>query len=92
MWELDHKEDSAKELMLSNCGAEEDSWKSIGQQGIKPVHPKGNQLWIFIGRTDAEAKAPVLGHLMQRANVPEKTLMLGRIEAKGEEGSKELDH
>ena len=30
---------------------------------IKPVHPKGNQAWIFIGRTDAEAEAPILGLL-----------------------------
>ena len=32
---------------------------------IQPVHPKGNQPWVFIGRADAEADAPVLGHLMQ---------------------------
>ena len=30
---------------------------------IQPVHPKGNQFWIFIGRTDGEAEAPILGHL-----------------------------
>ena len=35
-------------------------WKEI-----QPVHPKGNQSWIFIGRTDAETEAPILGHLMQ---------------------------
>ena len=34
---------------------EEDSWESLGLKGIKSVHPKGNQLWIFIGRSDAEA-------------------------------------
>ena len=49
---------SAKELMLSNCGAEEDSWESLKE--IKTVNPKGNQPWIFIGRTDAEAEAPIL--------------------------------
>ena len=43
--------------MLSDCGAD-DSWESLGQQGDKPVNPKGNQPWIVIGRTDAEA--PVL--------------------------------
>ena len=47
---------------------------------IKPVHLQGNQLWIFIGRTDAEAETPILGHLMRRANSLEKTLMLGKIE------------
>ena len=46
--------------MLSNCGAEEDSWESLGLHEIKPVNPKGNQSWIFIGRTDAEAETPIL--------------------------------
>ena len=55
MWELDHKDGWTKELMLLNCGAGEDSCKEI-----KLVNPKGNQLWIFIGRTDAEAEAPIL--------------------------------
>ena len=39
---------------------EKDSWESVGQPEIQPVNPKGNQLWIFIGRTDAEAEAPIL--------------------------------
>ena len=46
-------------MMLSNCGAEEDSWESCDSKEIKPVNPKGNQHWIFIGRTDAEAEAPI---------------------------------
>ena len=46
--------------MLSNWGDEEDSQKSYEQQEIKQVNPKGNQPWVFIGRTDAEAKAPML--------------------------------
>ena len=46
--------------MFSNCGGGEDSWESFGQQGIKPVYPKEAQPWIFIGRTDAEAEAPIL--------------------------------
>ena len=51
---------------------------------IKPVHPKGNQSWIFIGRTDAEAEAPpdVKLHLMWRVDSLEKTLMLQKIEDK----------
>ena len=36
--------------MLLNCGVGEDSWESVG---LKLVNPKGNQPWIFIGRTDA---------------------------------------
>ena len=47
---------------------------------MKPVHPKGNQSWIFIGRTDAEAEAPILWHLIRRTDSLEKTLMLGKIE------------
>ena len=47
--------------MLSNCGVGEDSWESaLDNKEIKPVNPKGNQLWIFIERTDAEAEAPML--------------------------------
>ena len=45
--------------MLSNCDAREDSWKSLDCKEVKPVNPKGNQPWIFIRRTDAEAEAPI---------------------------------
>ena len=52
---------SAEELMLLNCGVGEDSWESLGvQRAPQPVHPKGNQPWIFIGRTDFEAETPIL--------------------------------
>ena len=46
--------------MLLNCGVGEDSWESLGLKEIKSVHPKGNQSWIFIRRTDAEAEVPIL--------------------------------
>ena len=46
--------------MLSNCGAEKTLESPLDCKEIKPVNPKGNQLWIFIGRTDAEADAPIL--------------------------------
>ena len=46
--------------MLSNCGAREDSWESLGLKESKAVNPKGNQSWILIGRTDSEAEAPIL--------------------------------
>ena len=53
---------SAKKLMILNYGVGEDSWESLGLQGdgLQPVHPKRNQSWIFIGRTDAEAETPIL--------------------------------
>ena len=47
---------------------------------IHPVPPKGNQSWIFIGRTDAEAETPIFGHLMWRTDSIEKTLIQGKIE------------
>ena len=47
--------------MPSNCGIGEDSWESpLDSKEIKSVNLKGNQPWIFIGRTDAEAEAPIL--------------------------------
>jgi len=49
---------------------------------IKPVQPKRNQPWIFIGRSDAELKLQYFGHLMQRTDSLEKTLMLGNIEGR----------
>ena len=56
---------------------------------IQPVHPKGDQSWVFIGRTDAEAEAPIL-HLMRRADSLEKTLMLGKIEGRRRRGQQRM--
>ena len=51
---------STEELMILNCGAREDSWESLGLQG-DPTSPfKGDQSWLFFGRTNAEAETPVL--------------------------------
>ena len=46
--------------MFSNCGPGEDAWESLGLQGDQTSQCRGNQPWIFIGRTDSEAKAPIL--------------------------------
>ena len=46
---------------------------------IQPVHPKGDQSWVFIGRTDAEAETPVLWPPHANADSLEKSLMLGGI-------------
>ena len=51
---------SAEELMRLNCGVGQESWVSLGLQGDPPHHAKGNQSWILIGRTDAEAETPIL--------------------------------
>ena len=47
---------------------------------IQPVHSKGDQSWVFIGRSDVEAETPIVWHLMLRADSFEKTLMLGKSE------------
>ena len=65
--------------MVLNCGVGEDSWESLDLKELKPVHPKGNQSWIFFERTDAEAEAPIL---MWRTDSLEKPLMLGTIEGR----------
>ena len=45
----------------------------------QPVHSKGDQSWVFFGRTDAKLKLQYFGHLMRRVDSLEKTLMLGGI-------------
>ena len=57
---------------------------------IQPVHPKGDQSWVFIGRTDVETETPYFGHLMLRADSFEKTLMLGKIEGRRRRGRQRM--
>ena len=47
-------------LMFLNCGVGEGFWESLELKEIQPVHPKGNQSWIFIGRIDAAAETLIL--------------------------------
>ena len=59
MWALDHKEGWVLECFW--IVVQEKTLESpLDSKEIKPVHPKGNQPWIFIGMTDAEAEAPIL--------------------------------
>ena len=61
MWELGHKESWApKNLCFWTVVLEKTLERLLDCKEIKPVNPKGNQSWIFIGRTDAEAEAPLL--------------------------------
>ena len=46
--------------MLSKCSVGEDSESPLDSKEIQPAHPKGNQTWMFIGRTEAEAETPIL--------------------------------
>ena len=51
---------SAEELILLICGVEKTFESPLDCKEIEPVHPKGDQSWVFIGRTDAEAEIPIL--------------------------------
>ena len=61
IWELDHKEGwTPKNWRFQNVVLEKTLENPLDYKEIKSVNPKGNQSWIFIGRTDAEAEAPIL--------------------------------
>ena len=72
--------------MLLNCVLEKTLESPLDCKEIQPVHSKGDQSWVFIGRTDVEAEIPILVHLMRRADSFEKTLMLGKIEGRRTRG------
>ena len=57
---------------------------------IQPVHPKGDQSWVFFGRNDVEAETPIICPLMQRADSLEKTLMLGKIDGRRRRGRQRM--
>ena len=57
---------------------------------VQPVHPKGDQSYVFTGRTDVEAETPICGHLMRRADSFEKTLMLVKIEGRRRRGQQKM--
>ena len=61
MWELDHKEGWApKNWCFWTVVLRKTLESPLDCKEIQPIHPKGNQSWIFIGRTDAEAETPIL--------------------------------
>ena len=57
---------------------------------IQAVHPKGDQSWVFIIRTDVEAETPYFGHLMRRVDSLEKSLMLGGIGGRRKRGRQRM--
>ena len=59
-------------------------------KGIQPVHPKGDQSWVFIGRTDAKAETPILWPPDMKSYSFEKTLMLGKIEGRRRRGQQRM--
>ena len=84
IWELDHKEGWELKNWCFQIVVLEKTFEWFGdypeqQRDKKLINSKGNQPWIFIGRTDAEAELQYFGHLMQRADLLEKTVMVGKI-------------
>ena len=57
---------------------------------IQTVHPKGDQSWVFTGRMMLKLKLQYFGHLMQRSDSLEKTLMLGNIEGRRRRGRQKM--
>ena len=80
MWVLNHKEGwiDTKNWYFQIVVLEKTLESPLDSKEIKPVIPKGNQPWIFIGRTDAEA--PILWPTDVKSDVLKKPLMLGKIE------------
>ena len=91
MWEVDHKEVWVpKNWRFPMAMLEKTCESPLDCKEIKPVNPKGNQSWIFIGRTDAEAELQYFGHLMQCVNSLEKTWMLGKIAGRRKMGQQRM--
>ena len=84
MWELDCEESWApKNWCFWTVVLEKTLESPLDCKEIKPVNPKGNQSWIFIGRTESvKLKLQYFGHLTRRTDSLEKTLVLGKIEGR----------
>ena len=78
IWELDCEESWVpKNWCFWTVVVEKTLESPLDCKEIKPVHPKGDQSWVFIGRTEVKLKLQYFGHLMRRVDSLEKTLMLG---------------
>ena len=87
MWELDYKESWAlKNWCFWTVVLEKTLESPLDYKEIQPVHPKGNQSWIFTGGLMLKLKLQYFGHLIWRANSFEKTVMLGKIEGRSRWG------
>ena len=87
-WNLDHKEGRALKKWCFWTVVQEKTLESpLDSKEIKSFNPRGNQFWIFIRRTNAEAEA---SHLMRRTDPLEKALMLGKIEGRRSRGPQRM--
>ena len=90
MWELDHKEGSAqKNWCFRTVVLEKTLEMPLDCKEIKAVNPKGNQLWIFIGRTDTEAEPPVLWPSDVKSRLTRKDPDAGKDWGQEEKGTSE---
>ena len=81
MWDLDHKEGWAlKNWCFWTVVMEKTLESPLDCKEIQPVHPKGDQSWVFTGRTDAKLKLQYYGQLMLIADSLTNTLMQGKTE------------
>ena len=86
MWELDYKESCGPNNWCFRTVVLEKTLESpLDCKEIQPVHPKGDQSWVFIGRLMLKMKLQYFGHLMQRTG-KEKTLMLEKSEGERRRG------
>ena len=76
--------------MLLNCGLEKTLESPLDCKEIQPVHSEGDQPWVFTGRLMLRLKLQYFGHLMQRVDSLEKTLMLGKIEGRRRRGQQRM--
>ena len=90
MWELDYKESwTPKNLSFWTVVLEKTLESPLDCKEIKPIQPKGNQSWIFIGRTNAEVETPILWPPDATNWLIWKTLMLGKIEGRRRTGQQD---
>ena len=94
MWEFAHKEGwMMKNWCFQFVVLEKTLENPLDCKEIKPVSPKGDQSWVFTGRTVAWSSVLCtlyFGHLMQRPDSLEKTLILGKIEGKRQRGQQRV--
>ena len=87
MWELDYKESWVpKNWYFWTVVLEKTLESPLDCKEIQPIHPKGNQSWIFIGRTDVDAEFPILWPPDAKKWLFGKTLMLGKIKGRRRRG------
>ena len=87
MWELYYKESWVpKNSCFWTMVLEKTLESPLDCKEIQPVHPKGDQSWVFTGRLMLKLKLQYFGHLMQRTDSFEKTRMLGKIEGRRRRG------